>query len=88
MSAPSRRAPYLHHRSTRPGKSHHASSAAGSAHGDTEAAEFVATLLAQAHDAGLDCGRTLLTDPALDPLRTRDDFTELVARSAATKTSA
>lgn len=44
--------------------------------------------LRHALDAGLDCVRTLQTDPALEPLRARADFIELLAREAVTRTNA
>jgi Zn-dependent protease len=39
-------------------------------------------------DAGLDCGAMLQTEPALEPLRTRPDFIELVQRNEGTKARA
>jgi hypothetical protein len=42
--------------------------------------------LGRAIEARLDCGDTLLTDPAFDPLRDRADFREIVARGTAKST--
>ena len=43
--------------------------------------------LRHALDAGLDCGETLMSDPALEALRSRADFLELAAMNGATKKS-